>query len=59
MSGFRKDYTERFCLTPQTQKPAFRNNHTQIWVGEMLRNNPERMQPSHWVLEKNKKITWC
>ena len=37
-----------YSLYSQTlKKTAFRNNHTEIWVGEMLRNHLERMQPSH------------
>ena len=34
------------CPTPQTTKAAFHNNHTQIWVGEILHFRLARMKPS-------------
>ena len=44
--GCCEDWTHKFCLTPQTPKPAFRNNHTQTWVDEMLHTNLVHKPPS-------------
>ena len=46
--GCDKDCTHKGSVSHRKPlKIAFRNYHTQILVGEMLRNQLERMQPSH------------
>ena len=45
--GWGKDWTHQGSVSHnKPPKTAFRNNHGQIWVSEMLPNHPVRMQPS-------------
>ena len=45
--GRGKDWTHKGPVSHhKPKKSAFRNNDTQIWVGEMLHNHLVRMQPS-------------
>ena len=42
----KTEYIKVIFYTTNHKTSAFRNNHTQIWVGEILRNHLLRMQPS-------------